>query len=126
RASSVYLDLEFLLQQFDRMQPQHERLMIQTKLALPSDRPWHAGYEDARAFARSHFCSRGFPVLLVAHVPGVAGLDGYGNHVHCIVLARPLTIDGFGGTQHRLCSDKGYSEALAAWEAQNVDREEAA
>jgi hypothetical protein len=56
-------------------------------------------------------------VILVAHVPGVAGLDGYGNHVHCIVPSRPLTINGFGGADHRLCSDKGYTEALAAWKA---------
>lgn len=115
-APADYADLAFMLERFDRQQPSYERhVMIQVKLALPEDEPWHVGYERGRAFARSHFCGRGFPVILVAHVPSVVGLEGRGSHVHCIVLARPLSINGFGGPSHRLCSDKGYAEALAAW-----------
>jgi hypothetical protein len=114
-APGDYASQEFLLQRFDETLPPFEsHIMIQTRLALDPNRPWHAGYEHARAFARDHFATR-FPVIMVAHVPGIAGLEGYGNHVHCIVLARPLGIDGLGGTCHRLCSDKGYDSALAAW-----------
>lgn len=115
-APSDYADLDFLLEQFDRKQPPFERhVMVQAKIALADNEPWHVGYERARGFARSHFGRGGFPVILVAHVPSIAGLEGYGNHVHCIVLARPLSINGFGGPCHRLCSDRGYADALAAW-----------
>jgi len=91
--------------------------MIQVKLALDPDEPWHAGYERVRGFARQHFVSQRFPVILMAHVPSVAGLDGHGSHVHCIVLSRRLGINGLEGACHRLCSDRGYAEALAAWRA---------
>ncbi|MXP42087.1 hypothetical protein GRI75_10590 [Altererythrobacter soli] len=117
-APADYAGLAFLLRQFDEMLPPYERhVMIQVKLALNSKEPWHAGYERARAFARKHFVSQRFPVIMAAHVPSVVGLDGYGSHVHCIVLSRRVSINGLEGACHRLCSDRGYVEALAAWKA---------
>ncbi len=116
-APSDYADLEFLLKRFDDTLPPFERhAMIQAKLSLDHEKPWHVEYERVRGFARSHFAKR-FPIILVAHIPNVAGLDGNGSHVHCIVLSRPVTINGLGGACHRLCSDRGYEEALAAWQA---------
>ena len=116
-APSDYANLDFLLKRFDDTLPPFERhAMIQVKLALGPDEPWHAGYERVRAFARAHFAKR-FPTILVAHVPTVAGLEGNGSHVHCIVLSRPVTINGLGGADHRLCSDRGYEDTLAAWQA---------
>lgn len=115
-APADYADLPFLLRQFDEKLPPYERhVMIQVKLALDANEPWHAGYERARTYARQHFVSQRFPVILVAHVPSVAGLDAFGSHVHCIVLSRRVGINGLEGACHRLCSDKGYAEALAAW-----------
>lgn len=117
-APADYADLAFLLRQFDEKLPPYERhVMIQAKLALPPAEPWHAGYERARDFSRQHFVSQRLPVILVAHVPSVAGLDGYGSHVHCIVLSRRVGINGLEGACHRLCSDRGYADALAAWQA---------
>jgi hypothetical protein len=118
RAPADYADLAFLLRRFDEKLPQYERhLMVQVKLGLDPNEPWFAGYERARGFARQHFASKRFPVILVAHVPSTAGLNGFGNHVHCIVLSRPIGINGLEGPCHRLCSDKGYADALAAWNA---------
>lgn len=116
-APGDYADIEFLLDRFDDTLPPFEsHIMVQVKIALDPAMPWHAGYEQVRAFARDHFAKR-FPVILIAHVPGTAGLEGYGNHVHCIVLGRPLGIDGLGGTCHKLCSDIGYGQAMEAWRA---------
>jgi len=114
-APSDYMNVNFLLKQFDDTLPPFERhAMIQVKIALPADEPWHAGYERVRAYAHAHFTRR-FPVIPVVHVPSIAGLRGYGSHVHCIVLSRPLTINGLQGACHHLCSDRGYADALAAW-----------
>jgi len=125
-APSIYASLPFLLEHFDKELPPYERhAMVQVKIALPPDEPWHAGYERVREYARAHFANR-FPVILVGHVPSTAGLNGYGNHLHCIVLSRPLTINGLQGACHRLCSDKGYAEALAAWRAWRAAEESAA
>ncbi|MXO67181.1 hypothetical protein GRI91_15570 [Altererythrobacter endophyticus] len=124
-APADYADCAFLLKRFDETRPSFEKhAMVQAKLSLDPSEPWHVGYERARGFVRAHFAVR-FPVILVAHVPGVAGLEGYGNHVHCIVLPRPVTINGLGGTCHRLCSDRGYNEALEAWQ-RHVAKETAA
>ncbi|HWK65713.1 MAG TPA: hypothetical protein VNS34_12270 [Rhizobiaceae bacterium] len=126
-APSDYANLAFLLRQVDETLPPFERhVMVQAKIALDASEPWHVGYERARAFARSHFCRRGFPVIMVGHVPSVAGLNGYGSHVHCIVLARPITINGLGGACHRLCSDTGYREARDAWKASLAAEEKGA
>ncbi|MEW9855672.1 hypothetical protein [Novosphingobium sp. M1R2S20] len=54
-------------------------------------------------------------MILVAHVPSVAGLEGNGSHVRCIVLSRRVGTNDLEGDCHRLCSDKGYAEARAAW-----------
>jgi hypothetical protein len=116
-APSVYADLAFLLREFDEQLPPYERhAMIQVKLGLDPDIPWHAGYEHVRGFAYAHFVPQRFPVILVAHVPSVAGLNGYGSHVHCIVLSRPVGINGLEGACYHLCSDRGYADALAAWQ----------
>lgn len=126
-APSDYANLAFLLRQVDETLPPFERhVIVQAKIALDPSEPWHVGYERARAFARSHFCRRGFPVIMVGHVPSVAGLNGYGSHVHCIVLSRPVTINGLGGACHRLCSDKGHREARDAWKAWLAAEEKAA
>lgn len=124
---SIYADLAFLIGHFDHELPRHERnAMVQVKLALDPEEPWHAGYEEVRAFARAHFVSQHLPVILVAHVPSVGGLNGYGPHVHCIVLSRPININGLLGANYRLCSDTGFAEALAAWQAWTAAEEEGA
>lgn len=117
-APGDYANLDFLLERFDRTLPPFERhAFIQVKVPLDPNEAWHAGYERVRSYARAHFVDMGHAVILVAHVPSVAGLDGNGSHVHCVVLSRALTINGFGGASHHLCSDKGHIEAWAAWQA---------
>lgn len=114
-APSEYMDIEVLLQRFDRMLPSFERhVMVQVKLTLDPDGPWHVGYERARGFARAHLASR-FPVIIVAHIPQTVGLEGFGSHVHCIALSRSLNINGFKRADYELCSDVGYEQALSAW-----------
>lgn len=109
-----YADLDFLLKRFDDTLPSFEKhAFIQVKLAL--DPGWTASYERVRAFARGYF-AQGLhhPLILIAHVPTKASL-GNAAHVHCVVLSRPLTLDGLGPTNHPLCSDRGYEETLNAW-----------
>jgi hypothetical protein len=125
-APSDYAGINFLLRRFDETLPPFEcHAMVQVKIVLGAAEPWHAAYERVRGYARSHFAAR-FPTILVAHVPGVAGLTGYGNHIHCIVLSRPLGINGLGGADHHLCSDRGYADALQAWQAHIADEESGA
>ncbi len=115
-APADYANIEFLTQRFDETLPPFEKhALIQAKIFLGEEEAWHVGYERVRSFARQHFAQR-FAVILIAHIPGTAGLTGQGNHVHCAVLSRKLNINGFGGACTNLCSDRGYEAALAAWQ----------
>lgn len=115
-APSDFTDVSNLTRRFDETLPEfHHHAMVQVKLGMDHSKPWHAHYEDIRAYAKAHFATK-FPVILIAHVPSIAALEGFGNHVHCIVLARKITRDGLGGISKELCSDKGYKSALAAWQ----------
>ena len=109
----------------DTLPPFEQHAMIQVKIMLDREEAWHVGFERVRSFARSHFAGR-FASVLIAHVPGVAGLKGQGNHVHCAVLSRELNINGFGGACTALCSDRGYEAALAAWHDHKLKWETAA
>lgn len=116
-APADYAFTEFLVRRFDETLPSFAvHAMVQAKIVLDDAEPWHVGYERVRSYARKHFASR-FAVILVAHVPALAGITGYGSHVHCIVPARPLSINGFGGACKELCSDRGYKAAQAAWQS---------
>ncbi|EMD82900.1 hypothetical protein [Pacificimonas flava] len=114
-ASSDYAEAGFLLEQFDTKLPAFERhAFIQVKITLEESISWTAGYEKVRAYAREHFVGDGHPVIIVAHVPGAAG-SANANHVHIIVLSRTLGINGFGQTNHTLCSDRGHGHAWEMW-----------
>ena len=104
-----------LVDRFDDTLPPHEQhAMIQVKIMLDPEEAWHVGFERVRSYARAHFAPR-FATILIAHIPAMGGLKGQGNHVHCGVLSRELSINGFGGACTTLCSDQGYEAALAAW-----------
>ena len=104
-----------LVNRFDDTLPDYEQhAMIHVKIMLNPAEAWHVGFERVRSYARHHFAHR-FATVLIAHVPGLAGLKGQGNHIHCAVLSREITINGFGGACTDLCSDRGYEAALAAW-----------
>lgn len=123
-APADYANIDFLLRRNEEtLTPQVIHAMVQAKVTLSDHEPWHAGYERARGFARKHFAQR-FAVIVIAHVPALAGTDGYGNHVHCIVLPRPVSINGFGGACKHLCSDSGHEAALAAWKSHLASEEE--
>lgn len=114
-APSDYMNVHFLTRQFDETLPGFEKhVMVQTKIILDPAEPWHVGYERVRGYAKSHFAGD-FPVILIAHIPQIVGLKGNGSHVHCVVLARGITINGFTPACTVLCSDRGYSQALGAW-----------
>lgn len=116
-APTDYADLDFLLDRFDaRLQPFEQHAFIQIKLTMNEGQSWVAGYELARAYARSYFVEQGLAVIIVAHVPGVAGSPN-ANHVHLIVLSRSLTINGFGEVHRKLCSDRGNVSTWDAWSA---------
>lgn len=115
-APADYTNIEFLTRRFDETLPPFEKhALVQAKIILDDDEAWHIGYERVRSFARSHFAHR-YVVILIAHIPGTAGLKGQGNHIHCIVLSRTININGFGGACTSLCSDRGYKAAVAAWQ----------
>ena len=115
-APADYTDIEFLTRRFDETLPPFEKhALVQAKIMLDDDEAWHIGYERVRSFARSHFAQR-FVVILIAHIPGTAGLKGQGNHIHCAVLSRTININGFGGACTTLCSDRGYEAAVTAWQ----------
>lgn len=116
-APADYSDIDFLLRRCDETLPSFAiHAMVQVKILLSEDEPWHVGYERVRSYARKHFACE-FAVILIAHIPALAGLTGTGSHVHCIVLPRPISINGFGGACTELCSDRGYDAARAAWES---------
>lgn len=115
-APADYTNLEFLTKRFDETLPPFEKhALVQAKFLLDDDEAWHIGYERVRSFARSQFAHR-YVVVLIAHIPGTAGLKGQGNHIHCVVLSRTISINGFGGACTTLCSDRGYNAAVAAWQ----------
>ncbi|MBX7484175.1 hypothetical protein [Qipengyuania qiaonensis] len=116
KAPADYANIDFLTRRFDETLPPFEKhALVQAKIMLEDDEAWHVGYERVRSFARAHFAQR-FAVILIAHIPGTAGLKGQGNHVHCAVLSRTININGFGGACTTLCSDRGYEAATAAWQ----------
>ena len=120
-APADYTNIEFLTRRFDETLPPFEKhALVQAKILLHDDEAWHIGYERVRSFARSHFAHR-FAVILIAHIPGTAGLKGQGNHIHCAVLSRMININGFGGACTGLCSDRGYEAAVAAWQEHKVN-----
>lgn len=103
-----------LVDRYDETHPPYEKhVMVHVKIMLDHHEPWHVGFERIRSFARAHFADR-FATVLIAHVPTMGGLTGKGSHVHCAVLARPLSINGFEGACRVLCSDQGYEAALTA------------
>ena len=104
-----------LVDRYDETHPPYEKhVMVHVKIMLDDHEPWHVGFERIRSFARAHFADR-FATVLIAHVPAMGGLTGKGSHVHCAVLARTLSINGFEGACRVLCSDQGYEAALTAW-----------
>ena len=110
-----------LVDRFDDTLPSYEQhAMIHVKIMLDPAEAWHVGFERVRSYARAHFAPR-FATVLIAHIPGLVGLKGQGNHVHCAVLSREVTINGFGGACTDLCSDRGYEAALAAWRKHKKD-----
>lgn len=114
-ASSEYIDPAVLTERFDSALPGFEKhAMVQAKIFLNPDEPWHNAWERVRSFAHAHFAAR-FATVLIAHTPSAAAIEGQGNHVHCAVLPRRLTADGFGATCTTLCSDTGYYNAREAW-----------
>lgn len=114
-ASSEYLNHAVLAERFDAVLPKFEKhAMVQAKIFLDSDEPWHHAFERVRSFAHAHFAPR-FATVLIAHTPSAAAIEGQGNHVHCSVFPRRLTADGFGATCTTLCSDSGYHDAREAW-----------
>ena len=116
-ASSEYMQVGFLARRFDETLPPFQRhAMVQVKIFLERQEAWHIAYERVRSYAWAHFAHR-FPTILIAHIPAVAGLKGRGNHIHCVVLSRGLTVNGFTGACTALCSDTGYEEAIDAWQA---------
>ena len=104
-----------LIERFDDTLPPYEQhAMVHVKIMLDPAEAWHVGFERVRSYARAHFAHR-FATILIAHVPGLVGLKGQGNHIHCAVLSREISINGLGGACTDLCSDRGYEAALAAW-----------
>lgn len=109
-----------LVDRYDETHPPYEKhVMVHVKIMLNEDEPWHVGFERVRSFARAHFADR-FATILIAHVPAMGGLTGKGSHVHCAVLARTLSINGFAGACTTLCSDQGFEAALSAWRDHKV------
>ncbi|WP_253190495.1 MobA/MobL family protein [Sphingomonas sp. LM7] len=121
-APGEYATLAHLVARFDETLPMYERhALVQVKIELPFHEPYHVGYEVVRAFARQHFTvERAHPVILVAHLPGMAGSENK-PHIHAIVLARELGPNGFGETNTRMCSDKGQADAWEAWQPRLAD-----
>ena len=98
----------------DTLPPYEQHAMIHVKIMLDPAEAWHVGFERVRSYARAHFAHR-FATVLIAHVPGLVGLKGQGNHIHCAVLSREITINGFDGAYTDLFSDRGYEAKLVAW-----------
>ncbi len=72
----------------------------------------HEGWERARAFGRTAFCTgkkrRHLPVILAQHAPFLAGVEGGTPHVHVIALARQMLPGGsFGALDYEVTSDEG-------------------
>lgn len=116
-APGDYANIGFLVRRFDEALPSFEKNVgVHVKIVLDPDEAWHGAYERVRAYVRSHFVALGHAAILVAHIPGSACLAGNGSHIHCIVLSRKLTINGFAEVDYVLCSDRGHASAWKAWQ----------
>lgn len=115
-AGGEYMDLGYLLQRYDSMLPAAERTgFAQFTLTLPPDQPPHRGWEQARAWVRSYFVRQEqLAALMVLHLPYLAGSSN-ASHIHIVVPARRLSVNGFTGQARDVCSDSGCKEAWNAW-----------
>ncbi|TCU59813.1 hypothetical protein EDF58_102501 [Novosphingobium sp. PhB57] len=115
-ASGEYMDLSYLLQRYDAMLPGSERTgYAQFTLTLPSEQPPHVGWEQVRAWVRSYFVRQErLAALMVLHLPYLAGSSN-ANHIHVVIPARRLSVNGFTGHARDICSDSGCHDASASW-----------
>lgn len=117
-APGEYSDLHHLLARYDATQPPIERNgYAQFSIDLSSDLPLHASWEDIRTWVRSYFVDRlQLAAVMVLHAPYRAG-SANDPHIHILIPARRLGANGFGVHARDVCSDSGYAEALADWNA---------
>ncbi|RSU75857.1 hypothetical protein BRX37_10210 [Sphingomonas sp. S-NIH.Pt3_0716] len=115
-AGGEYMDLCYLLQRYDAMLPAAERNgFAQFTLRLPPDQPPHRGWEQARAWVRSYFVRQEqLAALMILHLPYLAGSPN-ASHIHIVLPARRLTVNGFTGHARDIISDGGCHNALNAW-----------
>ena len=117
-ASGEYSDLDHLLARYDATQPAIERNgYAQFTIDLSSERPLHASWEEIRVWVRSYFVDRlQLAAIMVLHAPFMAG-SANDPHIHILIPARRLGANGFGVHARDVCSDSGYADALADWNA---------
>lgn len=117
-APGEYSDLHHLLARYDATQPAIERNgYAQFTIDLSGDRPLHVSWEDVRAWVRCYFVDRlQLAAVMVLHAPYLAG-SANDPHIHILIPARRLGPNGFGAHARDVCSDTGFAEALADWNA---------
>lgn len=114
-APDLYLDAGALWQSFEgARRPRQQDLAIAATLYLDDIGSLHAGWERARAYARSELClKRGLPVQLIMHVPSLSA-SANDPHAHLIIAARRLRSWGWGEFSD-LCSDEAQRVIWDSW-----------
>ncbi len=73
------------------------------------------GWEQVRAWVRSYFVRQEqLAALMVLHLPYLAGSSN-AAHIHILLPARRLSMNGFTGQARDVCSDSGCHDAWNAW-----------
>ena len=107
--------IEALVERFDATPLVKDEIMVEVKLTLPEDETAHKGWERVRAFALNEFAiKRSLAAVLVLHRPDLAGSSNP-RHVHVLVPARKLTIDGFSAKAELLGCADGHRAIWLAW-----------
>lgn len=87
----------------------------QFTLTLPPDEPPHVGWERVRAWVRSYFVRQEqLAALMVLHLPYLADSSN-ASHIHILLPARRLSVNGFTGHARDVCSDSGCHDAWNSW-----------
>lgn len=107
---------DLLLTEFEGQAVAARDLVIMVKLIFYDDMPLHVSWERARLFGRVVLADRfGLATILAMHAPFLSAMrDPTPVHVHCLALARQLTVVGFKAFSE-LARDAGQADLVAAW-----------
>lgn len=114
-APGCIFDIGTLIKLYDATPPIRSEVMVEVKISLTKEEPAHQIWEQVRSFAMNEFAlKRSLSAVLVMHRPDLAGSNNP-RHVHILIPARELTIDGFSAKAEQLGCADGHRAIWEAW-----------